>query len=666
VIEAISRREPQKGMALIPQLNDPYDRSRILTQIASREGAQDKAKGQAVADKIPLEAFRQTAIVEGIDRWVDQERDRFRRLGYEALQAAASISDPYERIFRLIEIGKTGEIGDGQTTSEAFIMAWKSLGEISSPWKKTAACQALAENWKRVDPERARAVLREIDPAVIRLQAFIGEIRLWAAVDPDRARQMAEEIPDAYPMEKASALKEAALAGKHSQKGAAWESLEKCLQLVLPLPSAGTGRVKFLATVVAEMARMDGERTSRMLEKIPEEARDTLLVEAAKAWIQENSPDGLRRALASAYQISRSSLRLMLLRGIADAAPRATGSIQSNPSISPALAGIFFWGMGREQGKKEELEAVPFFEKARQLFAQVKGEKERAFLTSALAADWARIDEEKALQVIERTTQPFAEPYSYGLLQVANQLMRWNRKEAQQIFAKALAASGKITDSSLRIWRKGEIGEQWWEIDEKKGKELLAAAREEAERLLPRGSRKNEILEEILLTWCNWEPQSSLAIVASISEPQVRAAILTAGKRIESKRMGETEKKLNAALQFAEKEQNLPLQGKVAAVWYALDPARGSEIVREISSPEVRSETWKNIALRDQRVPREEVNRLLGLAFQEAKKIKDETRKLLFLKNIARDWAKIEPDQAQKIYRQTYRVAEEAFAFNLF
>ncbi len=667
VIEAISRLEPEKGMALIPRLSHAYDRSRILTQIACQEGAKDKALGLAVTGKIPLEAFRQKAIVEAIDRWVDQERDQFRQLGHEALQAAASISDPYERVFQLIKIGKTGETGDRRTTSESFAMARKSLGEISSAWKKAAASQELAKNWERVHPEKAAKLLREIDPVVMRLRNFLAEIRRWAAVDPELTRKIAEGIPAVFPLEKAQALREAALALKKTRKDAAWECLETSLDLIFPLPSEGTGRIKFLGEVIGEMARMDGERTFRVLEKIqPGNMRDMLLGEAIQAWIKEKSPEALQRALVSAYRISRSSLRLTVLRRIADAAPKALAAIQSNPSISPALAGISFWGMGRLQGKKEEVEALPFFEKARNCFAQVKGGREQSLLMSALGADWARIDEEKALQVIERGSQPFAEPYSYGLLQVASQLMRWNRKEAQQIFEKAMVAGNKITDSSLRIWRKGEIGEQWWKIDEKKGKELLAAAREEAERLLPRGSRKNEMLEEILSVWCNWEPQSSLAIVASVSDPQVRATVLTAARRIESKKIAETGKMLEEVLQFAQKEQNLHLQGKVAAVWYALDSARGSEIVRGIPSPEVRSETWKSIAMRGRRVPREEASRLLSLAFQDAKKIEEETQKLLVLKNIAQDWAKIEPDQAQKIYRQTYRMAEEAFAINLF
>ena len=70
--------------------------------------------------------------------------------------------------------------------------------------------------------------------------------------------------------------------------------------------------------------------------------------------------------------------------------------------------------------------------------------------------------------------------------------------------------------------------------------------------------------------------------------------------------------------------------------------------------------------MRGRKIPREEASRLLNLAFQDAKKIGEETQKLLVLKNIAQDWAKIEPDQAQKIYRQAYGIAEEALASNLF
>ena len=355
VIEAISRLDPQKGMALIPWLNDAYDRSRVLTQIASREGAKDKAQGLAVAGKILLESFRQKAIVEGIDRWVDQDRDQFRRLGKEALQAAASITDPYKRVFRLIEIGKTGETGDGQTTSEAFAMARKSLREIASPWKKAAASQELAKNWKRIHPEKAAELLREIDPVVMRLRNFVAEILRWAAVDPELAQKMAEGIPDTFPLEKAQALKEAAIALKNARKDAAWECLETSLHLILPLPAEGTGRVKFLGEVIGEMARMDGERTLRVFEKIqPGNMRDTLLVEASQAWIKENSAKSLQRALLATYRISRGSLRLTVLRRIADAAPKALAALQSDPSIAPALVGVSFWGMGREQGKKEE------------------------------------------------------------------------------------------------------------------------------------------------------------------------------------------------------------------------------------------------------------------------------------------------------------------------
>ncbi len=668
VVEAISQLDPEKGIALIPLVADPADRSRVLSQIARQQGAKRKEKGLDVADTIPIDAFRQAAIVEVIDQWVDREMDQLRRLSQEALRISASISDPYERIFRLIEIGKNGNSGDGRIASRAFEEAWKSVEEISPSWKKAVASGEIAKAWKQSNPEKADEVLRGIDPTVIRLRNFVAEIRLWAAVDPDRARKMAEEIPSVFPLEKAQGLKAVALALKNSRKDTAWEYLERSLDFILPLPAEGTGREKFIGDVIGEMARLDGGRTFQVLERIQSEnMRDAMLGEAARAFIQENSWEGLQRALASTARIGQGTLRLDLYRRIADTAAKLRPAIHSDSLMGPALVGVSFWGQGREQAKREEVKSAPFFKMALQSMQQIKGEKERSFLTSALAADWALIDEEKALQTIDQAAQLFAEPYSHGLLQIATQMKRWNRKEAQGIFEKALGACEKIEDPYLRLRRRLEIAQRWWEIDQGKGKELFTRAREEAEKLLKPGGTKNEILEEILLTWCNREPQSSHAIAANVKVPKIRAAIFTAAARREkSETLGKNGKRLDAALQFARAEQNLRLQGRVAAAWYSLDPSKGLEIVKGIESPAVRSETLKRIAMRNERMSKEESNEQLDLALQEALKIEEGTGKIQFLKNLADHWAKIEAARAEKIYRKIYEMSEEAFASHAF
>jgi hypothetical protein len=663
VIEGISQSDPEKGMALVAQVENAYDRSRILAQIARQEGAGSKEKGLAAAEKIPIEEFRQASMVEVIGQWTEKETDRLRLLAQQARQASSNVPDPYQRVFCLIEIGKLGQIGGTPVGSRAFETAWKTAGEISSSWKKAAALEAIGKAWEKNDPEKAGEVLQEIDPEIRRVRASLSEVRLWAPVNPEKAWKIAEEISEVYPLEKARALKEAALAVKNSRKKAAWEGLEKSLQWILPLPDEGTGRRKFLGEVVGEMAHLDGERTLRMLENIqPGNIRDALLAEAAKALIQTKSLENLQRAHEGTIRIQQGSLRLAMFPKIADAAAEIRGAIQVNGSIPPALVALSLWGMAREQAKQEEVEAIAFFERAREAVGQVKEERERAYLASALAADWALLDEEKAFRWMDQAAGSYAEPFSYGLLQVASQLKRWNRKEAQGVFAKALAAGERIDHPYLRVQRKFEIGRQWWEIDEGKGKELLSAAREEAEMRFAPGSWKEEILEELLLFWAERDPQSIPGVAAVLAEAKIRAVVLSAaGNRMKSEALGKNEKRLDEALQFAQKTQNPRLQGRVAAAWYPLRPSKTFEIIKGIESAEARSEAWSGIGARNGKMPKEEANRVLDLAFQEALKIDEGTRKIIVMKNLAGAWAKIDPDRAQKTYRKIYQIAEKEF-----
>ncbi len=645
IVKSLAKLEPEEAFRILPQIQDPFYLSEILAQMAIRFSQIDKRKGLGLAEKIPLDGIRNKTIVDIISLWMEQDRDRVSSLYGQALRVASSISDPYTQALFLLDLGKDwGQWNRGEEGS-VFDLALESARQIPSPSRKAEILEALAEAWKKLDLAKARMILNEIDPSIIRVQKSLEEIRLWSKIDPLKALQWAETLSPSFSLEKAVAFKEVAAGMKKAQPDPAPNVLERGLITALTSPE-GIKQRKLLSELIREAALLDREKTLRRLLQIEgRETRDFLLREAGMALIKEDSSWAMR----AAAEISESSMRLALYQKIAD------GMSNRRRLASPEQRALSQWGMGREKAKKDESRAEAHYDKALQDIEKVTDLRERSYLLSGLAAELGAINEEKALHVVKKISSQFPEPSSYALLQVGTQLKKWNRREAQSVFQGVFTSAIQIQDPSLRVQRFLQLAQQWQTLDKKKAKEVLKRAESETLNNPSLRDRAEKILAENFLAQVNLEPGKALILAQNARTPYLKAKILLeSAKDLNKVLIKENVNALEKSLQFAQISKDPRLMGQIAIAWFALEPNKGMEILAQVEPKEIRIETMRTMA----RQPNSLRTRLLEEAIQGALGLVDLNEKVALLKEIAGDLEKIDKEKAKSVYHAIYRVVE--------
>lgn len=651
--------DPAEAFRILPEIEDPYYRSEILGELALEFSKKDKRKALDLAEKIPLEDLRTQVMVGVITQWMPKEYEKITSLYREALTATLSISDPFGRALAQIELGKNWERLERGKGALALDGALKSAKEISSAGMKAEILEMLAETWKNSEKARAEEILGAVAPTVIGTRKSLEEIRLWAKTHPEKALRWAEAIPAAFPLEKAAALKEVAGSIKMTQPVFAFDIFEKALGQVLTLPEEPQGR-KLLSQLVAEAALLNKEKTLRRILQIPDrETKDLLLVEASNAFAKEDS----LWAFKAANEISESSWRLALYQKIAEREAKNPASPKPDRLKDPALKVLREWGLGRERAKKEESRATPFFEKALEEIGTVGYDREQSYLLSGLAADWAPIDEKKALQVAERISPHFPEPLSYALLRVGTQLRKWNRRGAEPVFQRTLSATAQIPNASLRARRLLQLAQQWQILDPPKGQEVLKRAEDEARKSISLPGKDEKILTDIFLAQARLDPTGVLSAAWKAASPSIQARVLLeTAKALQKASVEENVKILEKVLQFAQKKKNPRLIADIAMAWFSLEPAKGLEVLAQVEPKEIRVQTlrqmaWQSVSLRKER---DEGRRLLERATHEALAVDGLGGEIHSLREIARDWTGLDKERAKATYLKAYQLAEKA------
>jgi len=647
IVKGLVKLEPQEALRILPQIQDPFYLSEILAQLAMHFSPIDKREGLKLAEKIPLEDIRTKVIVDIIRLWMEQDRDKVSSLYAQAFIAASYISDPYARALILIDLGKNwGRWMRGKEGS-VVDLALESARQISSPPRKAEILEALAEAWKKLDQAKAQTILNEIAPSLTHVRKSLEEIRLWSKIDPMKALRWAETLSPDFPLEKAVAFKEVAAGMKKAQPDLALNVFEKGLITALTLPE-GVKQSKLLSELIREAALLDREKTLRRLLQIEDrETRDFLLREAGMALIKEDASWAMR----AATEISESSIRLALYQKIAD------GMSSRRRLTQPEQLALSQWGRGREKAKKDESQAATHYEKTLQEVERVTDLRERSHLLSGLAAEWAPINEEKALQVAKKISSQFSEPFSYALLQVGAQLKKWNRREAQSVFEGTFSSATQIKDPSLRVLRLFQLAQQWQTLDREKAKEVLKKAESEALKDLSLHNKGEKILAENYIAQVNLEPDRVLTITQNARTPWLRAKILLERARdLNRVRIEENVNALEKSLQFAKTSKNPRLMSEIAVAWFALDPNKGLEILAQVESKEIRIKTLCRMASQSNSLR----TRLLEEATQETLGIEGLNEKIAFLKEVANDWMEIDKEKAKSVYHMIYRTAEKA------
>jgi hypothetical protein len=642
--------EPEEAIRILPKIEDAFYRSEILRELAKQFSLKDKKKGLHLAEKIPLETFRMEAIVEIIGQWMDQDRKKIGEIYQKALPVILSISDPYQRALILIQIGKDWKKLEQGKEIFLFDLALKATKEITSPSMRAEILETLAEEWKNLDRKKSGIILDEIDLSVSQVRKLLEEIQLWSKTEPFKALPWAEKMPPSFLLEKASAFREVATGMKKVNPSLSFGLYEKALTLGLTFPD-GSRRDKSLSPLVKEMVLLNREKTLQRLLLIEgQETRDFLLREAGNHLVREDPLWFLKFV----REISEGSLRLPLYQKMADEETK-------RPSSQKRATILFFshWGQGRLKAKKDELRAVPHYEKALQEIEKVPDLQDRSNLLSALVTDWTLIDEEKALKVAEKIPSNQAEPFSYALLQIGTHLRKFNRKEAHSLFERALLSSSQIQNPLLRAKRYLQIAKEWQVLDQKRGREILERAEKEARKGLPINKIEG-VLYEILLTQIHLKPDHIFRIGQQSGSPLLQAKILIeVANRLSKITIEENIKTLEAAYPFAQASKNPSLLGEIGIAWSSLDMKKGLEIINQVGSREIRLDSLRRIAKRST-IEKQQANSLLGQASEEALRIDDLKEKIKTLKEIAGDWLSIDKEQAKRVYRLTYRMVEKA------
>jgi len=508
--------------------------------------------------------------------------------------------------------------------------------------------------------------MEKIDPSVADARQTLEEVRLWAKADPMKAKEWAEDFPSTFGQEKAAALKEVAGAVKKADPALAMDLLGKALDQALTLPE-GPKTYRLLSQLLAEAALLDFAGTFRRLLSIPDrEMKEALLKEAGSAWIQQDAPSALKQALIAVGEIGEGSLRWSLWQKIVEQEALRPSAALPESQAQPSLKAISYLGQGRSRGREDETKAVPFYSQALQEIPKIEDLQERSYFLGGLAAEWAPVDEEKALEVAGKISPAFPEPYSHALLQVGTQLRKWNRRKAQEVFSKTLAAAEKIPDSSLRAQRFLQLAQQWYFLDVEKGQEVLKMAEREARKLMLLPGKENKILTVIFSTQCIWEPGKASAIASEAPTALMGAKILLTGAEAFRQRdFGEILKVLEKSLAYAQKEKNPRLLGEVAIAWSAHDLDKAMDILAQIEPVETRVHSLLQMAGKMADSSPDKSKDLLERASQEASKIDAVGDKIKHLKEIAGAWSAIDKEQAKKIYRRAYQAAANSFSPSL-
>ena len=653
----MARIEPREAFRILPQIEDSFHRSGVLESLALRLSSVDRKKALESVGRIPLEPIRERSAVALVKQWMDRDRETVDAFYREALQAGMAIADPFTRALILIELGKHWSQVEKDRESGLLELALMSTEKIVSPSMKAEALEALADAWKSSDAVKAQTLWGRIDPSFLRVRTTLGDVRQWAPVDPQKAIRLAETVPSPYPLERAMAFKEIAENVRKAQPRLAFDCYEKAIRQILELPEGNKGR-RLLSSLVMEAGRLDREKTFQDLLNVSEpEARDLLLQVGGSLWGQEDP----LFALKAAREISEGAFRFLLYQNVADVEARRGVRLGKPAPDQPNLLACYYWGAGREKARKDESQAIPQYEKALHEIRRVRDSQERSYLLAGLVAEWASLDEERALRISEEISSEFPEPLSYSLLQIGTHLRKWNRKRAEVLFQKAVSGTAPIRNPGLKGLRLFQIGQQWKEINREKGKELLKMAASEIRKRILSTGKEDPLLIQILIADLALDPQGLSTLFQKTDSPSLRAKVLLERGKIQSKETIETNIKiLEKALQYARKARHPRLTGEIALAWHALSPEKGREISEQIESKELLIRTLCQMARSNGLLKKEESKRLLQRAAREAILVQGMTEKIEALKEIAETGLAVDQEQAKVAYRMAYEIVERA------
>jgi hypothetical protein len=648
IVKAMVNLDAEEAIRNLSQVEDPFYRSEILGELTKQFSLKDKKRGIEFAEKIPLDLMRMKILVEIVSRSMDHDREKVLQIYRKTLPILSSISDPRTKALTLIQLGRDWKKLEQGREAFLFDSALKAAREIPSPSLRAEVFEALAEEWRNLDRKKSETILNEIDPSVARSRILLEEIRLWSKTDPSEALQWIETLPDAFSLEKATAYQEVARGMRKAEPSLAFDLFKKAMTLTLSFPDQGK-RNRSLSPLLKEMVLLNRERTLQQLLQMEDlETRDILLREAGTSLIKED-PLGSMKFIR---EISEASLRLPLYQKMADE------EVKRHPSQKKHDLVLFsHWGIGRLKSKKDELHAIPHYEKALHEMEKVIDLQDRSYLLCALAADWSLIQEDRALKIAENIPADHPEPLSFALLQVGTQLRKWNRKEAPPLFQMGLSEASRIPSPSFRSKRLFQIAKEWQVLDHDKGKEILKMAEKEARK---GPDRDGGILYEILLARASPEPSAILAISQQKDPPILRAKILMEVARQLTKNTIEEEiKSLESAYLFAQASKNPTLLGEIGVAWSSLDVKKGLEIIDQAGSREIRLKALRRIAEKSH-IDKQQAESLLREASEEALRMDNLKEKIRSLKEIAGDWLSIDQEEAKAVYRLTYRLVEKA------
>ncbi len=651
-LEALAGIDPREVPPLLAGIGDVALRSKILARLAAQISPGDKARALNVAEKIPLESFRMKAAAQTVAQWMPSERDRIDALLTDALRAAGSIPDPYRRAMAYVELSKIWGKIDKAKQVGLLEDAARVASRMAPGSAQTEALEALAETLKSIDKAKYQAFSEQIRARIDKIRRPIEEIRLWAAADPYNAKTWAESLPSSFPVERAAALREAASALKPSRPGVAGSLYLQALAEVLTAPE-GNKRNRLMSQLVADSALLDKEKTYATILRIRDSGtRDLLLRDAGNAWTGAEPA----WAIKAAGEISDGALRLPLFQKIADRIFRGPSPANVG-SANPYFAALREWGAAREEAKREETRAIPRLRNALQEMERISDARARAQLMSALAVEWGRLDEEKALGIAERLPPDFAECTAYALIRVGAQKSKWSRKGAESVFAQAAAAAEKIPDPSLKARRLLQLAQSWQVVNKENSAAVLAKAETGIRRALAQNLR-NKILAEILSARAVLNPSQTLPVARQAGDPAVEMEILKE-RAVSLYKAGieENGKVLEKAWQYAQKSRNPRVTGEIARAWFCIDPSKSAEMLARIEPRDLRIRTLQRI-MHQNGLQQNEKTKALEMAVREISALDGAGERLKALQEIFGDASGVDREKGKDLFLQACRIAE--------